>query len=462
MSLQYPSIIARNDTVQQKGPTHKYQPYFLKNYHKIPQIKRLSAQQRFDIEVVARVLPFRTNNYVINELIDWDHFETDPIYILNFPQKEMLKPQHYDRIATLLRSAASEAEVLLVANKIREELDPHPAGQLTKNRPMLNGEILKGVQHKYRETMLFFPSQGQTCHAFCTFCFRWPQFTGIADYKFGMSEIRPVIEYLRQHPDISDILLTGGDPLFMKTKVLAGYIEALLAADLPNLKTIRIGSKSLGYWPYRFTTDEDADQLMKLFRKIVDSGKHLAIMAHFNHHRELETPAVQRAIQRILKTGAQIRTQSPVMKNINDDPRVWATMWQRQVELGLIPYYMFIARNTGAQHYFSIPLEKAWQIFREAYQTVSGIARTVRGPVMSCDPGKVQVLGVDEIAGEKVYMLRSIQNRNPDHVLRPFFAKYDPAAVWFDQLSPAFGEEKFFFEEGGYVKSNVSEGFGSR
>ena len=103
---------------------------------------------------------------------------------------------------------------------------------------MLNGEILKGVQHKYRETMLFFPSQGQTCHAFCTFCFRWPQFTGIADYKFAMSEIEFVIEYIRQHPDISDILFTGGDPLFMKTKVLAGYIEALLEADLPHLKTI--------------------------------------------------------------------------------------------------------------------------------------------------------------------------------------------------------------------------------
>lgn len=447
MSLQYPSIIERNDTVQKKGHTQKYQPYFLKNYQKMPQIKRLSAQQRFDIEVVARVLPFRTNNYVVDELIDWDHFETDPIYILNFPQKNMLKPQHYETIANLLRSGASDAEILPVANKIREELDPHPAGQLTKNRPELNGEVLKGVQHKYRETMLFFPSQGQTCHAFCTFCFRWPQFTGIADYKFAMSEIEPVIEYIRQHPDISDVLFTGGDPLFMKTKVLAGYIEALLEADLPNLKTIRIGSKALAYWPYRFTTDDDADDLMMLFRKIVQSGKHLAIMAHFNHHRELETTEVKRAINRILKTGAQIRTQSPVMKNINDDPKVWATMWQRQVEMGLVPYYMFIARNTGAQHYFSISLERAWKIFREAYQTVSGIARTVRGPVMSCYPGKVQVLGVDEIAGEKVYMLRSIQNRNPDNVLRPFFAKYDPEAVWYDQLVPAFGEEKFFVED---------------
>lgn len=443
MSLQSPHTLEQ----QENSHAAKYKPYFLKNYKNITQISRLTEEQIFDIEVVARVLPFRTNNYVVDELIDWDNFETDPIYILNFPQKGMLRPAHYDRIANLLRGGASEAEILKEANEIREELDPHPAGQLTKNRPTLNGEVLKGVQHKYRETMLFFPSQGQTCHAFCTFCFRWPQFTGIADYKFAMSEIEPVIEYLKEHEEITDILFTGGDPLFMKTKILANYINALLDADIPNLKTIRIGSKALAYWPYRFTTDDDAEELLDLFRKVKASGRHLALMAHFNHHRELETEAVQSAIERILETGAQIRTQSPVLNHINNDSQVWATMWQRQVELGLIPYYMFIARNTGAQQYFSISLENAWQIFRGAYQTISGLARTVRGPVMSCYPGKIQILGVNEIAGEKVYVLRAMQNRNPDNVHRPFFAKYDPEAIWWDDLKPAFGEESFFVED---------------
>jgi KamA family protein len=395
---------------------------------------------------VARVLPFRTNNYVINELINWKNIPNDPMFVLNFPQKDMLKKHHYDRIAALLQSGADEKLITQVANKIREELDPHPAGQLTKNRPTLNGKILPGVQHKYRETMLFFPTQGQTCHAYCTFCFRWPQFIGIADYKFAMSEIEPVIKYLRKNPNITDILFTGGDPLFMKTKVLAGYIDALLEADLPNLRTIRIGSKALSYWPYRFLTDNDADDLLVLFEKIVSSGIHLAIMAHFNHYVELSTPAVELAIKRIRQTGAQIRTQSPVMKNINNDPDVWATMWQQQVEMGLVPYYMFIARNTGAQHYFSISLEEAWEIFRKAYRQVSGLARTVRGPVMSCYPGKIQVLGVSEIMNEKVFTLRALQHRDPKHVMKPFFAKYDPEAIWYDELKPAFGEEKFFFE----------------
>ena len=442
------SIIQTNKSniMKQAIQVSKYQPYFLKNFLSIPQIDRLSDQQIFDINVVARVLPFRTNNYVVNELIDWKNFEDDPIYILNFPQRGMLKPEHYETIAALLKKGADEEEISAAANRIRAELDPHPAGQLTKNRPSYNGEILKGVQHKYRETMLFFPSQGQTCHAFCTFCFRWPQFVGIADYKFAMSEIEPVISYLKENDSITDILFTGGDPLFMKTKVLAGYIDALLEADLPNLRTIRIGSKALAYWPYRFLSDNDSDALLDLFEKIVASGKHLAIMAHFNHPRELQTDAVKKAVSRIRSTGAQIRTQSPIMNHINHDPDAWASMWQKQVEMGMVPYYMFIARNTGAQHYFSIPIEEAWHTFRKAYQQVSGLARTVRGPVMSCMPGKVQVLGVDEVLGEKVFVMRAIQNRNPNNVMRPFFAKYDEEAVWYTDLTPAFGEEKFFVE----------------
>jgi hypothetical protein len=106
-----------------------------------------------------------------------------------------------------------------------------------------------------------------------------------------------------------------------------------------------------------------------------------------------------------------------------------------------------VARDTGPQEYFHIPLYETWEIFRQAYQSVSGICRTVRGPVMSCLPGKVQILGVAEVQGEKVFVLRMIQGRNPDWVDRPFFAAYDEDAAWFDDLKPAFGEEKFFFQD---------------
>ncbi len=425
----------------------KYKIYALHNYRQIPQIARLSEEDIFNIEVVGTVLPFKTNSYVVDELIDWDNYKEDPIFILNFPQKGMLEEEDFKHMAEVIKSGADKATIKEEANKIREKLNPHPAGQMEYNVPELNGVKLTGVQHKYNETMLFFPAQGQTCHAYCTFCFRWPQFTNMDEMKFAMKEIDYVIEYLKQHPEITDLLITGGDPMVMKGKMLDTYLSALVEANIPHLKNIRIGSKTLGFWPYRYLTDSDADEVLGAFKKVTDAGISLAFMAHFNHYRELETEAVQQAIKKIRATGAQIRTQSPLLNNINAKPEIWSTMWQKQVSLGLIPYYMFIARDTGAQKYFGVSLVDAWHIFQKAYQKVSGICRTVRGPSMSCTPGKVRIVGVTEVKGEKAFCLEFIQGRESNWVARPFFAKYDSKAVWMDDLKPAFGAEEFFFEQ---------------
>lgn len=407
-------------------------------------MKYLSEEQKFDIEVVGYVLPFKTNNYVIDELIDWNNFQKDPCFILTFPQKKMLSEDRYNRMAEAIKSGISRTERMKIANEIRLELNPDPAGQST-NVPVLNGQKLTGVQHKYKETMLFFPSQGQTCHAYCTFCFRWPQFSGMKDLRFAMNQGELVAEYLKTNPEITDILFTGGDPMTMRTEIFEKYIDILLESDIPNLQTIRIGTKTLSYWPYRYTRDKDADDMIRVFKKIVDKGINLSIMAHFNHINEMSTDAMVEAKDRILSTGAQIRTQSPIMKHLNDNAEMWAKMWRKQVNMGMIPYYMFIARETGAQEYFAISLEKAWEIYRKAYSQVSGICRTVRGPSMSAAPGKVQVKGITEINGEKVYVLSFIQAKNPDIVDVPFFAKYNPNAHWLDDLKPAFAD-KFIFE----------------
>ncbi len=422
-----------------------YRAYTLRNFKSIPQIQKLTAAQIEAIEVVGRIFPFKTNNYVVDELIDWQRVPDDPIFVLNFPQKGMLKPRQYEKMAQLLKTGAGKKEIDHTAMEIRWELNPHPAGQ-GLNMPTYNGIKLRGSQHKYKESILFFPSQGQTCHAFCTFCFRWPQFVGMNEIKFAMQETNLLIDYIRQHPEITDLIFTGGDPLVMKTRVFAKYIDPLLKANIRHLKTIRIGTKALSYWPNRFVTDDDSEELLDLFNKITRSGKHLAIMGHFNHPREMAPEIVKEAIQRVRETGAEIRTQSPLLNHINNRPELWAKMWQAQVELGCIPYYMFVVRDTGAQHFFGVTLDEAWNVFRKAYQKVSGLARTVRGPSMSAYPGKIQVAGVSEIQGEKVFVLQFLQGRNPDWVGRPFFAKYDRSAKWLTDLQPAFNQERFFFE----------------
>jgi KamA family protein len=442
VSVQRTRAFQPYTTGSQDGPS--YCAYRLRNFRDLPQIQLLSSEEQFAIEVVAQILPFKTNNYVVEQLINWDDVPQDPIFLLNFPQREMLLPHHFEEMADLLRSGADKHRIEQAAERIRLQLNPHPAGQLNHNVPMLAETRLTGMQHKYAETVLFFPRDGQTCHAYCTFCFRWPQFVGMDELRFAMREKELLVEYVRAHPEVTDVLFTGGDPMTMCTQKLAHYLDPLLEARLPNLRTIRIGTKALSYWPYRFLNDDD---VLALFRRITGAGVHLAVMAHFNHPRELSTDAVKEAIARIRETGAEIRTQAPLLRNINDRPEVWSEMWQQQVQLGCIPYYMFVARDTGAQHYFSVPLVRAWEIFRDAYQHVGGLARTVRGPSMSADPGKVEILGVTKVAGKKVIALRMLQGRNPDWVMRPFFARYDAKATWLSDLRPAFGEKRFFFEE---------------
>ena len=428
------------------GFSAKYKPYHLQNFHELPQLRHLSKEHIFEMEVVAQVFPFRTNNYVVNELIKWDDIPNDPMFRLTFPQKDMLRPDHFDQIAQSIKKGLSKSVLVEQVLNIRKELNPHPAGQLGNNVPSFENRRLSGMQHKYRETVLFFPAEGQTCHAFCTFCFRWPQFVHVDDWKFSSREIELLIAYLRENPTVTDLLFTGGDPMIMTAKTLGLYLEAIIRAKSPNLQNIRIGSKALSYWPYRFLSDRDSEPLLDIFRKVVDAGFHLCFMANFTHPVELSTLVVREAIKRIQGTGAVIRTQSPILKDVNDNSRIWAKMWRQQVKLGCVPYYMFIPRDTGAQRYFAVTLENAWQVFRGAYQQVTGLSRTVRGPCMSCHPGKLQILGVVEIQDQKFFSLRFLQGRNPDWVHRPFFAQYNKDAIWLSDLKPAFNKEKFFFE----------------
>ncbi|MBU0992902.1 MAG: lysine 2,3-aminomutase [Proteobacteria bacterium] len=432
---------------QQKIASKRYQPYNNKNISKIQALEGLPSSYKEEIDVVSRVLPFRTNNYVVDELIDWDNIPNDPIFQLTFPQRKMLKWRDYEMIRTQIQQGASENEIIKKAQMIQKKMNPHPAGQISMNVPEFRGKRLNGIQHKYDETVLFFPTQGQTCHAYCTYCFRWPQFVGLEELKFSSASINELILYLDSHPEVTDVLITGGDPLFMSANVLEKYIEPLIRKRPGNISTIRFGTKVPAYWPYRFLTDNDSDKLIRLFGKIVDSGFHLSIMSHFSHYRELETDPARHAIRRILSTGAVVRCQAPLIRHINDHSYIWTRMWKNQVALGAIPYYMFVERNTGPKDYFSVSLADAYMIFKNAYKRVSGLSRTVRGPSMSSTPGKILIDGVTTIGNEKVFVLKFIQGRDSSWVNKIFFAKYDEHSGWLDDLKPAFGAKQFFFED---------------
>ncbi|MDP6520978.1 MAG: lysine 2,3-aminomutase [Planctomycetota bacterium] len=435
-------------TLHRVGPPtpRKLKPYTVNQLDSIPQLDCLSEEDRLAIRVVAQVLPFRVNDYIVNELIDWSRVPDDPIYRITFPQREMLDTAAFDELAGLLQREAPAELVAARVKEIRSGLNPHPADQQDLNIPTWNSERLEGIQHKYRETVLFFPSQGQTCHSFCTFCFRWAQFVGDRDLQIAGTSAQDLHQYLAARQEVSDLLVTGGDPMVMRTRLLAKFLEPLLEPSYDHIQSIRIGTKALTFWPHRFVSDADSDDLLRLFENLAAGGKQVAIMAHINHWRELETPIAREAIRRLRDVGVVLRGQAPLLAKINDSSNTWAQTWRTQVALGMVPYYMFVERDTGPRGYFEVPLARAAEIYRNAIRQVSGLARTARGPSMSAGPGKVEIQGVAEIQGQRVFVLRFIQARDADWVQRPFFAQYDSRAVWLDDLRPAFGEQQFFYE----------------
>ena len=413
---------------------------------RLPQMRHLSDEQQVALKAASIVLPFRVNGYVLRELIDWDDIPNDPIYQLTFPQAGMLDRADFLRLEDMVVRGHEDERLRSLVHDIHMRMNPNPAGQKVLNVPVVDGERLLGCQHKYRETVLFFPVQGQTCHAYCTYCFRWAQFVGDKDLRFAARGVDQLVRYLREHDEVTDILITGGDPMVMSAALLRKTIEPLLDSSLDHVRSIRIATKSLSYWPYRYLTDPDADDVLRLFEEVRSKDRQLAFMAHFSHPRELGTQAVAKAMRRVIGTGAVIRTQAPIIRHVNDRAEIWSEMWRRQVALGAVPYYLFVERDTGPKQYFQVPLARTLRIFSAATSKVSGLARTVRGPSMSATPGKVLVDGETTIDGDRYFVFKMVQARDPTWVNRVFFAHFDSQATWIDELQPAFGEDQFFFE----------------
>ncbi|MFU8842334.1 MAG: hypothetical protein ACNA7V_00855 [Bacteroidales bacterium] len=251
-------------------------------------------------------------------------------------------------------------------------------------------------------------------------------------------EIEKVIAYIRTNEHINEILFTGGDPMVMDPATLKKYISELIKAKIPHLRNIRFGTKSLSYWPFAFIPkyNEEGQEMLDILQMISDSGLHLAIMAHFNYPNELKTEVLREAIHNLKKCGAEIRTQAPVLRHINNTSQDWAQMWQLQVSLGLIPYYMFIERETGPYEYFSVPIAEVYRIFQDTIRETGSFAKTVTGPVMSASKGKVQIMGIvgNPLDGKDYFMMQYVRHRDHRKTFKPFFMEFNGEATWVDQL----------------------------
>lgn len=356
-----------------------------KYIRKLEQIKQLSEETCKGLAPVVRKFQFRANDYYLG-LINWDDPD-DPIRRVVLPDVREL-----DSFGEL---DASEEESNYVA---------------------------PGCQHKYPHTVLLLCNE--VCGAYCRFCFRKRLFMDENDEV--VNDVTEGIEYIRRNKQVTNVLLTGGDPLLMSTRRLEEILRPLRKID--HVGIIRIGSKIPAFNPYRIIDDTD---LIPMLSRYSTRQKRIYIMAHFNVVQELTDPAVL-AMDLLRKAGVATVNQTPIIRGINHKPELLAALMRKLSFIGVPPYYFFQCRPTEGNRPFELPLVETYLAFVNAKKMVSGLAKRAR-LVMSHASGKVEMVGLTE----RFMYMRYHRARNPaDEELFMIFHR-DDEAYWLDELVTA-------------------------
>jgi KamA family protein len=273
------------------------------------------------------------------------------------------------------------------------------------------------LEHKYRPTALFIVNN--VCGGICRYCFRKRIF--LKERSESLRDLSGAVEYIKKHRGITNVLLTGGDPLTSSTRRLEEIISQL--AKIDHVRIIRIGSKIPAFNPYRIVDDP---VLLELIDKYSNGNKKIYVMTHFNHPRELTDVAVQ-AITLLYKAGAVLCNQTPIRRGVNDDPLVLQELLKKLSFLGIPPYYIFQCRPSKGNKAYSVTVEEGYDIFEKAKRGVAGLAKRARY-VMSHSTGKIEVMGKDS---EYIYFRYHLAARSQD-MGRFMSFKLNPDAYWFD------------------------------
>jgi KamA family protein len=361
---------------------------------KLDQIPQLTESEKQKLQKVNDKFVFRTNDYY-QALINWD----DP----NDPIKRIIMPD---------------------VQELNEwgELDASNEEKYTK---------VRGLEHKYTSTALLLVNE--VCAAYCRFCFRKRLFMNENDEV--TKDISEGLKYIRNHKEINNVLLTGGDPLVLSTSKLEPIIKQLREID--HVQIIRIGSKVPAFNPFRILDDPS---LLEMFKAYSTNEKKIYVMAHFNHPRELTSEAIE-GLNLLMKSGVSLVNQTPLVQGVNDDPEVLADLFSKLSYIGVPPYYVFLCRPTLGNETYSVPIERGYEIFERSRTLCSGLAKRAR-LVMSHETGKVEVVGMTE---DQIFF-KYARSAEKDNNAR-FLAFYrNPSARWFDDYKEALEEFSLFSE----------------
>ncbi len=351
----------------------------------VSHLHEIPSDERCRLEEVARRFSFRASEYYLG-LIDWNDPD-DPIRALIVPRE----------------------------GELAEFGSPDASNEASNT-------VLPGVQHKYADTVLLLCVEA--CGGYCRYCFRKRIF--MRDSSETMRDFGPALDYIRDHPEITDVLLTGGDPLLLSTRRLAEVLRPL--RDIPHVRTVRIGTKMPAFNPYRLLDDV---ALQELLAEQSGPGGRVYLMCHFDHPREFTEQAIE-AIDLAVSLGVICVNQCPIVAGVNDDPEVLRELLETSTSVGCPQYYLFQGRPTCGNTPFLVPIVRGWELFSEARRNASGLARRARF-CMSHESGKVEIVGVDD---DHIY-IRYHRAKDPADHDRLMVYERDDNALWLDDLTLA-------------------------
>lgn len=244
--------------------------------------------------------------------------------------------------------------------------------------------ILPGMQHKYPQTVMILSNN--QCAMYCRHCFR-KRMVGLQDEDECAQNIAAIADYVRNHHEINNVLISGGDALMNSTEKLREFFEILAAMD--HVDFIRLGTRIPVVLPQRITDDEALLALLAEF----NVRKQIFVVTQFNHPREL-TPEALAGVAALRRAGCVLRNQTVLLRGVNDEPAVLARLMNELTKLGVIPYYIFQCRPArGVKNQFQVSLPRSAKIVSEAKKQMSGQAKSVRH-AMSHVSGKIEILGL--------------------------------------------------------------------
>jgi lysine 2,3-aminomutase len=220
-------------------------------------------------------------------------------------------------------------------------------------------EVAPGLIQRYPDRALIFATD--RCAVYCRFCTR-SRLVGAGGGAQSLARLGPAFEYLEAHPEVRDVIVSGGDPLAMATDKLTGLVRRLRA--IPSVETIRLATRVPVALPQRITAE-----LVRALRP----HHPLWVMTHFNHPREL-TEESRRACRRLADAGFPVMNHTVLLQGVNDDSRVLERLFRGLVKERVRPYYLLQADPVRGTGHLRTPLATGVRIMEELQGRLSGIA----------------------------------------------------------------------------------------